>query len=605
MKFNPIHFLKMALTFFCIYLIAACSKDTDLLADYVLNNDDLATMITKGKVVDDTYSVSFNQSIILDVLNNDNFETGSNVSIINTTNPDWGTVEINEDNTLTYTPNNDHTEDTSESSENTDSNEETSEENTEDSFDYITKETNEDGSTSTEEGTVTVTNDESKIPTSSENVFFAATYGNNQNNGKSEAQPWSIQKAFSTAEAGDIVYIKAGNYSNIELVQTNNGTQENPIEFIGYKNQPGDADSVLGLDLSNDNEFDVNRLPSFVGNSNDGLYEGHAIFLKGNYIELNNIQITRFEMGILTKGVGSKLTNILIYNMGDFRDNVNGFDDYKGIGIRAQGKDVKVQNSQIVDCGAESLVLHNCQSCLVENVQIVSNNNTNPTDYYLLLTGGTSNSYVTNATVKRKSGLSHYGHGIVGKAGAHNNIITNSTVINTTIELSFSNVYENTIKNCTVTGMFYENDDSAGSIEVANGAHHNIFENITIDGVRGAIKFRDWRDNSGQSNDVHDAGNNNTYKNITVTNSLIAIHFDEFSKLEGNAWDNSFENCTFNGVERLFHVNRPNSGTKLSNCLIKEVNAFSVTSAGFDYDLNPNTEFNNNEWINIGFTKPD
>ena len=166
-------------------------------------------------------------------------------------------------------------------------------------------------------------------------------------------------------------------------------------------------------------------------------------------------------------------------------------------------------------------------------------------------------------------------------------------------------MYENTVKNSSVTGLWYENGDNAGSIEVANGAHHNTFENISISGVRGAIRFRDWIDGSGQANDDNDAGNNNIYKNINVSNCLIAIHFDEFSKLEGLAWNNQFENCKFSNNQRLFHTNRPNSGTKLINCVIENVSLFARASNGYNYDLNPNTEFIDNQWINNGFNKPD
>ncbi len=43
-------------------------------------------------------------SIILDVLANDTFENKEGISIIDTSQPNNGNVVINEDNTLTYTP---------------------------------------------------------------------------------------------------------------------------------------------------------------------------------------------------------------------------------------------------------------------------------------------------------------------------------------------------------------------------------------------------------------------------------------------------------------------------------------------------------------------
>ena len=443
------------------------------------------------------------------------------------------------------------------------------------------------------------------MATSGTNIFYVTTNGNANNDGKSENSAWSLQHALNMANAGDIVHIKAGNYGSAEFTQSKNGVQNSPIIFNGYKNSPGDIQSSQNSSFSDGSNIDSSFLPLLKGNVNSGLSNGQAIQIDGNYVELNNFQITNFEMGILSRGEGVKLNNIFIYEMGDFRSNISGFGDYSGIGLRVEGNNSIVTNSYILDCGAEGLVLSNCNTCQVNDTEISSKNNTNPTDYYLLLTSGTTNSNVDNVTIRRKSGISHYGHGLVAKAHAYNNLIKNSTVINTTIEMSFSNVYENTVRDCSIVGTFYENGDTSGSLEVANGAHHNTFENISIEGVWGAIKFRDWRDQSGQANDAQDAGNNNIYNNINVSNSQNGVHFDEFDKLEGVAWNNTFNNCSFKDLEVLFRINRPNSGNVFENTTVQNVGQFSATSNGYNYSLNSNTFFENMSWINIGFTPPN
>ena len=51
--------------------------------------------------------------------------------------------------------------------------------------------------------------------------YFVSTSGNNKNNGKSETKAWrTISYAASKVSSGDIVWIKAGNYGNENVVAT-------------------------------------------------------------------------------------------------------------------------------------------------------------------------------------------------------------------------------------------------------------------------------------------------------------------------------------------------------------------------------------------------
>ncbi|MGS0527578.1 Ig-like domain-containing protein [Zobellia nedashkovskayae] len=56
-------------------------------------------------VINDSYFLSNQQSIILNVLDNDEFQEVENVQIVETTQPENGLVIINSDKTLTYYPN--------------------------------------------------------------------------------------------------------------------------------------------------------------------------------------------------------------------------------------------------------------------------------------------------------------------------------------------------------------------------------------------------------------------------------------------------------------------------------------------------------------------
>ncbi|MRX63325.1 Ig-like domain-containing protein [Maribacter luteus] len=87
----------------------SCSKDTDLLTDYVLSETQ-DTIDISNVAVDDSFQVFSNTAMVLDVLSNDTFENPEEVSITETSTPINGTVVINDDNTLTYTPNAEVTE---------------------------------------------------------------------------------------------------------------------------------------------------------------------------------------------------------------------------------------------------------------------------------------------------------------------------------------------------------------------------------------------------------------------------------------------------------------------------------------------------------------
>jgi len=124
------------LYFIAFFISFSCSKDSDLLSDYVLADalysDQIITLL-----VDDKYNTTPNTSIVLDVLSNDTFEENSKVKILETSIPAAGEVQIIDDKSILYTPG-------------------TAQEGTE-TFTYTTEIVEEDETVTTEEATVTVT----------------------------------------------------------------------------------------------------------------------------------------------------------------------------------------------------------------------------------------------------------------------------------------------------------------------------------------------------------------------------------------------------------------------------------------------------------------
>jgi len=70
-------------------------------------------------------------------------------------------------------------------------------------------------------------------------TYYVAEYGHDDNPG-TEERPWrTVDKAADTMEAGDTVYVKAGNYSGFMVSRS--GTADNYISYLAY---PGDTPIV-------------------------------------------------------------------------------------------------------------------------------------------------------------------------------------------------------------------------------------------------------------------------------------------------------------------------------------------------------------------------
>lgn len=108
MKIAVLKIAQSMIPVFVIISFFSCSKDTDLLAEYLVS-DLQETRFISNLVEDDYYFIANNKSIVLDVLSNDLFENPEKAKIIEISTPTNGTLIINENNTLTYTVETDST----------------------------------------------------------------------------------------------------------------------------------------------------------------------------------------------------------------------------------------------------------------------------------------------------------------------------------------------------------------------------------------------------------------------------------------------------------------------------------------------------------------
>lgn len=103
MKILALKIAQSMVPIFVLISFLSCSKDTDLLADYVVSDFQEARFIS-NLAIGDNFVVVPQKSIVLDVLANDTFTDPDKINIVETSQPTNGTVVINEDKTLTYYP---------------------------------------------------------------------------------------------------------------------------------------------------------------------------------------------------------------------------------------------------------------------------------------------------------------------------------------------------------------------------------------------------------------------------------------------------------------------------------------------------------------------
>jgi hypothetical protein len=102
-----------------------------------------------------------------------------------------------------------------------------------------------------------------------------------------KVDPWTIEEAYTNAIAGDTVWVKAGNYGNINITVANDGLIDTPIKFIGYGTVEGDApklDFQALYDAGINNAFDPNVMPLLTGLTT-------GIVCTKLYVIMKNIQV--------------------------------------------------------------------------------------------------------------------------------------------------------------------------------------------------------------------------------------------------------------------------------------------------------------------------
>ncbi len=422
--------------------------------------------------------------------------------------------------------------------------------------------------------------------------YFVTLSGNDNNSGTSETDSWkTITYALSGAspvEAGDTVFVKAGYYTDENIVIDKNGTKTKPIVIQGYKSIPGD---------NPDYNFDYgDKLDSILMPLLDGLNRttGIGIDINGSKnITINNLQITNYEYGIMdhteTYDLNTTLNNIYITNIG------NTLDSYSGKAIEFYSSNNEINNCVVVNASAQGILVEGDYNKIV-NCKIYCDDSTSvqaAMDYYIVIYFG-SNNTVENCYVERIGDLPHYGHGIGAKGDCENNLIKNCIAVNFRDEAFYvrhRGSRNNTFQNCKAIGVTI---DAAGFI-VRDGASNNLFNNCRVDSCKRGFMLYD----STEDDDAQYCGRNNVFNNCIVTNTEIGIDFNDY-ELDSDVDSNIFYNCIFYSGTTLINVERNNFENKMINCIVSGYQNLKMESNGYSLSF----DFNYCDFYDNGFETP-
>lgn len=433
--------------------------------------------------------------------------------------------------------------------------------------------------------------------------FYVATNGNSYNDGKSPSSPWSISHAFNVAKAGDVIYVKAGNYGNLQLRTNNGGNSVSPIKFVGYKNTPGDIVSSNGSTFNYGENVNAGNMPLL--QSYNG--QGTALTIHDRNIEIENFQITGYAFGVQTINLAtnSVFKNVIVTNVGD----LSSYSSYTGVGFKIEGNNALLENCFVLNAGAEAINLSDSDYSRVNNCKVYANNNVNPTDYYFLLTGGTNNTIVENSLAEREPYLSHGGHGFDMKDLATNNTFRNCTAKRTNFELNFSGVKYNTIIDCAIYGVNTSSSNWHSVLAIFNGANNNLIKNMYIQDTWTAISWADYDDGfvgPGGDRDEVSLGYDNTFDGIVIKNTNRVLNIGGGNQFAAAAKRNKLINCRVDNFDFVAVTHYRTENITIQNCSFTNGRNLVVEVAD---QYAPYSHFNvnwiNNNWSNVSFTPPN
>lgn len=463
-------------------------------------------------------------------------------------------------------------------------------------------------------------NDLPVLPSRPLRVKYVAVNGKATNSGDSENEAWNIEYAFTNAKAGDLVWIKAGEYVNPKLVVGNSGTGENPIYFVGYRNRIDDTNATNGATVTwadykkQGDDLDHMHMPLLQGDRSLApkfIQNGQAINLRSkSNIIIRNIQIRNYQDAVnLVDSKNNLFDNIINSDNGYFSDFKQAVynNDLLGSGILMfRSSNNVIKNSLIANPAFRGIMIaENSDYNTVEYTEVINDkiDDTNPTDYFFVVISEgdqvfSSYNVFANCYGARMNNPNHGGHGFDFNTNTQYNLVKDSKLFNTSFHAHGIFTAYNVVDNLDIQGGG-KHVSFQGDFGFLDGTHDNLLVDCSIENAIYGVRFMDTGKEKGHPwDDVTDenAGYNNVIRRFKATNlSVSAIDLFWYQE-DGLTFKNTFEDCTFTNIPNLFTVYRPNSDFKIINSSINNVPKLFINKPAFPFELNPNTEFRNSSF---------
>lgn len=240
-------------------------------------------------------------------------------------------------------------------------------------------------------------------------AYYISLTGSNSNDGLTPGTAWrTLTYAVSLSSPvapGDVIYEKAGNYGNENIVFEKNGLPGSPITVIGYKTTPGDSPTLIVNNVNPYASYSVTEMPTYTGTTRNS---GTAFnMLNSQYITLKNFQVTNFYRAYFLgfnqpvnydRKCAVELYNCNAMSLGDLSSGYSGFGISAGLAVdqvppsvpvatHARANYCKFTNCLIVNTGAEGISLYGDYGTMT-NCKVYSNEGvTNPLDYFINICG--------------------------------------------------------------------------------------------------------------------------------------------------------------------------------------------------------------------------
>ncbi len=444
---------------------------------------------------------------------------------------------------------------------------------------------------------------------------YVTTSASGGGDGISEDSAWTWEEAFSKASAGTTVWIKVGDYGDLNLAIYNDGTSVSPIKFIGYKESIGDITSNYydyGV------AWDTSEMPTLTGSSPD---DGVAIQPMGiQYVVFRNIQISNYSQGIQATTTNNSHLVFDRINGETFGSesasggsafstfiNFETFDDsskyWNNNGPYSGNDHMKFLNLRCLNAGLGGIYVVGSGNNLIDGCKTYSDRTVGLEilDYQITVNGHNNiirNCYVENFNTTSSNQSTHG----IGVRGAYNhfgegstyNLIEKSQAVNINEGFYFRNYGSNynVIKDCEVSnnanGANYlsNNHENTGGVAIWGGSDYNIIERVTVNNTSFGIIFYDNQEDKHPSLLI---GKGNQIRNCVFNKTRYMMILDAENSIGAILEDTKIINCTFNDAHGFMkNYDAVNINLEMINCQITNQNRASAKNPATDDDPNMN-----------------